>query len=53
MSESRNLVRERGPDREHRMDRVSYTLKESGFQGGREGKAKKISLGEEEGSMSW
>ena len=53
MSESRTLARERrGSEREHKEERMDSTVKESRFQGGDAGKARRASLREIEGSMS-
>ena len=52
MSENCALARKRVLEREYGWKRVDSTVKEGGFQGGKEGQAKKASLGEEEGSMS-
>ena len=41
-----------GSEREHGEDKVDSTVKDARFQGGEEGKARRGSLGEAEGSMS-
>ena len=40
------------PERKHEEKRVDSTVKEGRFQGGEGGQARKVSLGEVEGSMS-
>ena len=52
MGESRALTRERGSEREHGVERADSTVKEGRFQGGKEGQARRASLGEVEGSKS-
>ena len=51
MGESRTLAREGGSERQYEEERVDSTVKEGRFQGGEGGQAKRISPGEEEGSI--
>ena len=51
MSESRTLARKRGEEREHGKERVDSTVKKSRFQGGKERQARRVFLGEVEGTM--
>ena len=52
-SESRTLAREKGrSEREHGEERVESTVKEDKFQGGKEGKARRTSIGIVERSKS-
>ena len=52
MSESCTLARERGSEREHGVERVNSTVMEGRFQGEGREQAKRVSLGEVEGSMN-
>ena len=51
VGESRILARKRGSEREHGKERVAFTVKESRFQEGKGGQARKACLGEVEGSI--
>ena len=51
MSESRTLARKRGSEREQGKEKVDSTVKESRFQGGKGGQARKAFLKEVEGTM--
>ena len=51
VGESRTLARKSGSELEHGKERVAFTVKESRFQGRKEGQARRASLGEVEGSM--
>ena len=51
VGESRTLARKSGSELEHGKERVAFTLKESRFQEGKGGQARRASLGEVEGSM--
>ena len=51
MGESCTLARKSGSELEHGKERVAFTVKESRFQGGKGGQARRPSLGEVEGSM--
>ena len=51
VGESRTLARKSGSELEHGKERVSFTVKESRFQGGKGGQARRASLGEVEGSI--
>ena len=42
-----------GSEREHKKEMVDPTVKEGRFQGGKGGQAKRASLREVEGGMSW
>ena len=47
------MAREReGSEREHGEERVDFTVKKGGFQGGKRGQARRASLEQVEGSMS-
>ena len=52
MNESRTLARKRGSEREHGKERVDPTVKKSRYQGGMGGQARRVFLGEVEGSIS-
>ena len=51
VGKSRTLARKNGSELEHGKERVAFTVKESRFQGGKGGQARRASLGEVEGSM--
>ena len=51
MSESRILATKRGSEREHGKESMDSTVKESRFQGGKGGQARRASLGEVERSI--
>ena len=50
--ESRILTSEGGSEREHKEERVDSSVKESRFQGGKGGQARRVSLEEVEKSTS-
>ena len=53
MGESRTLARERGgSEREHREEKVDYTVKEGRFREGKGEQARRASLGDVEEGMS-
>ena len=52
VGESRNLASEKGSKRVHEEERMDLTVKGDRFQGGKEGQARRTSVGEVEGGMS-